>query len=113
MFKLFKDLTRPPERLDSTAPASTPAPTTPPISAPSSLGYTARQRTRPPLPAQPNGAQSTPAAGAGAIAVEEIEETEEDAKKVVQLLRSMDDADGVMAVVEVSLCPLEKSWTDE
>lgn len=110
MFKLFKDLTRPPERLDqSPNSGATATPATPPISAPSSLGYTARQRTRPPLPAQSNGEQANPATGAG---VQEIQETDEDAQKVVQLLKSMEPADTVMTVVEVNLCPrLRSRWT--
>jgi hypothetical protein len=100
MFKLFKDLTRPPERLDQ---ASTSTPQTPPVSAPSSLGYTARQRTRPPLPNQSNG-DGEHSKGAGVsqpAAVAEIQETEEDAQKVVQLLRSIEGANAVMTVVEV------------
>lgn len=106
MFKLFKDLTRPPERLDQ----PTPAPQTQPISAPSSLGYTARQRTRPLPPptdgAGPSGETSKNGNGNGngtvpAVAVE-VEEVDEDAKKVVEHLKALDGADTVMAVVEVS-----------
>jgi hypothetical protein len=97
MFKLFKDLTRPPERLDT---PSTPQTQTPPTSAPPSLSYTARQRTRP-LPDQGNGEQSK-SASAKAPVVEEVEETEEDAKKVVELLKGLETADETMSIVEVS-----------
>jgi len=97
MFKLFKDLTRPPERLDQ---PSTPKATTPPTSAPSSLSYTARQRTRP-LPDQSNGEQGK-SGPAKAPVVEEVEETEEDAKKVVELLKGLETAEEMMSIVEVS-----------
>lgn len=109
MFKLFKDLTRPPERLDQPSPA----PQTPPISAPSSLGYAARQRTRP-LPTPTDGAGAAPAGsgeasksgdvnGTAAPVVTEVEETDEDAKKVVEYLKGLEGAETVMTVVEVSL----------
>lgn len=106
MFKLFKDLTRPPERLDQPSPA----PQTPPVSAPSSLGYTARQRTRPPIQptdgAAPSGPGETSKNGNGngttAPVVAEVEETDEDAKKVVEYLKGLEGAETVMTVVEVS-----------
>lgn len=101
MFKLFKDLTRPPERLDSPSPP----PQTPPVSAPPSLGYAARQRTRP-LPqtdgAGPSRVGSKNANGTTSAVVTEVEETEEDAKKVVEYLKGLEGAETVMAVVEVS-----------
>jgi hypothetical protein len=104
MFKLFKDLTRPPERLDQpTSPSPAQSSTVPP-SAPPSVGYAARQRTRP-LPDQANGTPTKPGAG-GPKAVEEVEETEEDAKKVVELLKALEAAEELMTIVEVSFCLL-------
>jgi hypothetical protein len=108
MFKLFKDLTRPPERLDqpsSPAPAQTPTPSASP-----SVGYAARQRTRP-LPDQSNGTPTKPAGGPKAP--EEVEETEEDAKRVVELLKGLETAEELMTIVEVSICFTNQSiWGD-
>lgn len=104
MFKLFKDLTRPPERLDQ--PSS--APQTPPVSAPSSLGYAARQRNRsviPPLDGQappPAAAQNGGASAQPPPAAREVEEEDVNAIKVVEYLRGLDSAENVMSVVEVS-----------
>jgi len=112
MFKLFKDLTRPPERLNQPTPPSPPS--TAPPSAPASVGYAARQRTRP-LPDQTNGTPTKSGAG-GPKAVEEVEETDEDAKKVVELLKALEAAEELMTIVEVSRCyrdyqtDAERSW---
>ena len=101
MFKLFKDLTRPPERLDQPTSPSPAQSSTVPSSAPPSVGYAARQRTRP-LPDQANGTPTKAGAG-GPKAVEDVEETEEDAKKVVELLKGLEAAEELMNIVEVSL----------
>lgn len=101
MFKLFKDLTRPPERLDQPSSASP----TPPISAPSSLGYAARQRNRPSIPPTEVSAPSDASRDVGPKAapmVQEVEEVDEDAKKVMEYLENLDKSEGVMSVVEVS-----------
>jgi hypothetical protein len=109
MFKLFKDLTRPPERLDS---PSAPAPAqSPPVSASSSLGYTARQRTRPPLSNQSQGDAKSGGPGGPIPVVEEVQETDEDAQKVVELLKTLETAEEVMAIVQVSLKIQNIRWT--
>jgi hypothetical protein len=101
MFKLFKDLTRPPERLDQPPSPSPAQSSTVPPSAPQSVGYAARQRTRP-LPDQANGTPTKPGAEVPK-APEEVEETEEDAKKVVELLKALEAAEELMTIVEVSI----------
>lgn len=100
MFKLFKDLTRPPERLDQPSSPSPAQTSNVPAPAPPSVGYAARQRTRP-LPEKSNGTPAKPGAE-GPKRPEEVEETEEDAKKVVELLKSVETAEELMNIVEVS-----------
>jgi len=100
MFKLFKDLTRPPERLNQPSSPTPAQAATLPTSAPPSVGYAARQRTRP-LPDQ-NGGTPTKSAAEGPKVPDEVEETEEDSKKVVELLKELDVAEELMNIVEVN-----------
>ena len=107
MFKLFKELTRPPEPLIASSNTSNAASgsRTPP-----SLVYTPRQRSRSisaglakALEAQSGRqAQGSTAAAASAKENEDAIETDEDAKKVVELLKDLDESQGIMSLVEVS-----------
>ena len=113
MFKLLKDLTRPPASLTVPSPAEHGTPTNPP--------YTPRQRGRSPsggsAVASSSSGPGAPARGASLTRqdgspkalrkAEEVDETDEDSLKVIKLLKVLDEAGsgdgGVMLIVEVSL----------
>ena len=100
MFKLFKDLTRPPEPL-SPRPA---VQDTSPISTP----YAARQARGTPPHAVPGssgvaGTVPAPTLAAAAAAKAEAEETDEHARTVVELLHKLEAPGDMMHYVEVSL----------
>jgi hypothetical protein len=106
MFKLLKELTRPPVTL---AP--------PPSDSSSSLSphttYTPRQRSRSIIGSSGGASRdeaSTPTGGPSRVPEPakpkvEVEETEEEAKKVVELLKTLETSTegGVMSIVEVGV----------
>ena len=95
MFKLFKDLTRPPEPLSPRPTAAEGVQTT---------SYTPRQpRGRSPGPST----LRTPLSGPDSTTTnpeKEVEEKDEDAKRVVELLKALEKGgqNGTMHIVEVS-----------
>lgn len=100
MFKLFKDLTRPPEPLQGGRSRS----------ASLSTGVTAPAPPTPaPTPAAPKQGDSGDGADAsGAEGHEEVRETDPNAILVAALVHSLVDVSGTMAYVEVrmpSTCP--------
>ena len=101
MFKLFKDLTRPPEPLS-------PRPTFSAEPAQSPLPYTPRhQRGASPNPGSPNPAVlPTPAAVPEPKPLVEAEESDAAAKTVAELLKKLEDGGDVMHYVEASVLPL-------
>lgn len=118
MFKLFKDLTRPPESLSA-----------PSLNQPTSYSttYAARQRAKSPSPAlhTPGSTGSTPPRGRSRANTlvkkeevekkEEVVETDQDALKVVELLRSVEtgnEGDEVMFYVEVGVWDVDKSGNE-
>lgn len=109
MFKLFKDLTRAPEPLNR--PPVTPLPQPGSLHQP----YTPRQRTRSPAPGQPTTSVSSenvtvrrdPNGKDQVVKESDVAETDEDALKVVELLKTLEDAgpaaQSVMIFVEVRI----------
>jgi len=97
MFKLFKDLTRPPEPLS-------PRPSIVAESSQSSLPYTPRQgRGATPNPVSPDPAVlPTPAAIVEPKKVVEVEESDANARTVAELLKKLEGGGDVMHYVEVS-----------
>ena len=95
MFKLFKDLTRPPEPLSPRPHADTS-----PISTP----YAARQPRNgasTTVPGAPGAVSSATAANAVPAKVVEVDETDENAKTVVELLHKLEAGGDMMHYVEV------------
>lgn len=107
MFKLFKDLTRPPEPL-APRPVHSDAS---PISTP----YAVRQARGGAPNATPGSAGTTatlptPATVPNPLKVVEVDETDENAKTVVELLRKLETAGDMMHYVEVSLRGTLYAW---
>ena len=110
MFKLLKDLTRAPEPLNRPPPKATSSPHTNGLQP-----YVPRQRSRSPGPSPLAAAVRPETEGAAQSSAskqtipdkkEEPKETDEDALRAVELIKTLDSAgngnDGVMIYVEVS-----------